>query len=137
MASENVVLNTQKVIASGELNDFDEIGDLDTVKEKVEAAQSWLLLCLFRAGVAETQITATAATQLRSLVAYDLLWRYFAEVAREMSTEEGFASKREHWKSMRDEEKEDIFGTDPPALTLTPGTTDKPGGEMRQIQIGG
>ncbi len=131
-----VRLNSHRVISATELNQFDEVEDLPTAKEKAEATQAFLLVCLLRAGVAETQVTEAGASQLRSLAAYDLLERYYAEITRDLGSEEGFASKREYWAGKKTEEKDLIFGTDPPAIDLDPDTTDKPGGEFRQIQIG-
>jgi hypothetical protein len=131
-----ITINAHTVIKSSELNDFDEVDDLATSDEKLAATQAWLLLLLVRAGVEESQVTATGAGQLRSLAAYDLLERYYAEIAREMSAEEGFASKREYWAGRKQEEMDLIFGTDPPLIDIDPSTTDKPGGELRQIWIG-
>ena len=131
-----VEINTHRVISTTELKDFDEIDDLGAAKEKAQATQALLLTCLLRSGVAETQVTALGASQLRSLAAYDLLERYYAEISRDLGSEEGFAWKREYWAGKKTEEKELIFETDPPAIDLDPSTTDMPGGEFRQIQIG-
>lgn len=136
MPAHEVTINTFRVLSTTELTDFDEIADIATLKEKAQATQAFLLLCLLRSGVGETQVTVTGAKQLRSLAAYDLLERYHAELARGLGPEEGFGASREYWRGKKKEEKDLIFGTDPPAIDLDPATTDKPGGEFRAIGIG-